>query len=200
MIHERVGAEDVLRDQFRFIPARSPSNHPRTLKLQQPWAVACDSFPLFSASLSLLQASRSSSPPTSSSSEAATCRHRAFFPYAFVIIPRHTSLPPRRPLHSTSPPPTLSPHTTAYNMSAPIEEPKAVVATDAAPVAEPIVAPVAPATEEKPVEAAAPVEETPKVEDEAVTATPAVEEKKEEKPVEPIYSGALGYKAPGLKK
>ncbi|KAL1607808.1 hypothetical protein SLS60_002746 [Paraconiothyrium brasiliense] len=52
-------------------------------------------------------------------------------------------------------------------------------------------------TEEKPAEAAAPVEETPKTEGE--TAAAPVEEKKEEKPTEPIYSGALGYKAPGLK-
>lgn len=55
-------------------------------------------------------------------------------------------------------------------------------------------------TEEKPVEAAAPVDETPKTEGEAAAAAAPVEEKKEEKPVEPIYSGALGYKAPGLKK
>lgn len=44
-------------------------------------------------------------------------------------------------------------------------------------------------------------EEVPKTEDEVVA---PVEEKKqdkvEDKVVEPIYSGALGYKAPGLKK
>lgn len=44
-------------------------------------------------------------------------------------------------------------------------------------------------------------EEVPKTETEAAA---PVEEKKEakaeEKVVEPIYSGALGYKAPGLKK
>ncbi|KAF1941796.1 hypothetical protein EJ02DRAFT_346991 [Clathrospora elynae] len=39
-------------------------------------------------------------------------------------------------------------------------------------------------------------EELPKTESEAV---PLVEDKKEEKIVEPIYSGVLGYKAPGLK-
>lgn len=58
----------------------------------------------------------------------------------------------------------------------------------------------APATEDKPAEvdaAAAPVAET--VATEGETGAP-VEEKKEEKPIEPIYSGALGYKAPGLKK
>lgn len=48
-------------------------------------------------------------------------------------------------------------------------------------------------------------EEVPKTETEAAApAAAAVEEKKEtkpeEKPVEPITSGALGYKAPGLKK
>lgn len=47
-------------------------------------------------------------------------------------------------------------------------------------------------------------EETPATEGDAATAIP-VEEKKEdekveEKIAEPIYSGALGYKAPGLKK
>ena len=48
------------------------------------------------------------------------------------------------------------------------------------------------------------VEETPKVEGDAAVAAPdeekKEEEKAEEKVVEPIYSGALGYKAPGLKK
>ena len=56
--------------------------------------------------------------------------------------------------------------------------------------------------EEKPAdatEAAVPAEEAPKTEGEPLAAAP-VEEKKEEKPTEPIYSGALGYKAPGLKK
>lgn len=48
-------------------------------------------------------------------------------------------------------------------------------------------------------------EEVPKTEGEAAVAAPVEEEKKEdekveEKVVEPIYSGALGYKAPGLKK
>jgi hypothetical protein len=51
-----------------------------------------------------------------------------------------------------------------------------------------------------PVEEALKTEE-PKPEGEVVA---PVEEKKEEKveakPAEPIYSGALGYKAPGLKK
>ena len=44
------------------------------------------------------------------------------------------------------------------------------------------------------------VEETPKVEGDAAVAAPVEEKKEEEKVVEPIYSGALGYKAPGLKK
>jgi hypothetical protein len=95
-------------------------------------------------------------------------------------------------------------------MSAAVEQ-KPVIAPEA-PVVEPTlapvepVAPVAPTTAEekileKPLEAAAnpTTEETPKVDGETAVAAP-VEEKKEEKPVEPIYSGALGYKAPGLKK
>ncbi|KAJ4353214.1 uncharacterized protein N0V89_004941 [Didymosphaeria variabile] len=72
--------------------------------------------------------------------------------------------------------------------SEPLQEASAVETTQAAPAA---------ATEEKPDDAAAPVDETPKTEGE--TAAAPVEEKKEEKPIEPIYSGALGYKAPGLK-
>ena len=56
-----------------------------------------------------------------------------------------------------------------------------------------------------PTEEAPKVEETPKVEGEAAAAAAAPseekkEEKAEEKVVEPIYSGVLGYKAPGLKK
>lgn len=89
-----------------------------------------------------------------------------------------------------------------------VEAPKPVVASEAAPAPvefTPVaVAEVAgektivPATEEPK------VEEQPKVEGEAAAAAP-VEEKKEdekvpEKVIEPIYSGALGYKAPGLKK
>lgn len=74
--------------------------------------------------------------------------------------------------------------------SAPLQEASVVAA-------EPETTPAV--TEDKPAEAAAPVEEAPKTDGEAVSALP-VEEKKEEKPIEPIYSGALGYKAPGLKK
>lgn len=65
-------------------------------------------------------------------------------------------------------------------------------------------APVEPVVADKPVEAEveAPKAEEPKVEGEVPAA--AEEKKEEEKPeakaVEPIYSGALGYKAPGLKK
>lgn len=83
----------------------------------------------------------------------------------------------------------------------PVVAPEASATEPAVPAAEPV-APVA-ATEEKPAETTAEAatetktEETPKVEGEAAAA-PA-EEKKEEKPVEPIHSGALGYKAPGLK-
>ncbi|KAF1364829.1 hypothetical protein EJ07DRAFT_171809 [Lizonia empirigonia] len=89
-----------------------------------------------------------------------------------------------------------------------VEAPQPVVASEAAPTPvefTPIaVAEVAgektivPATEEPK------VEEQPKVEGEAAAAAAPVEEKKEdekvqEKVIEPIYSGALGYKAPGLK-
>ncbi|KAJ4296445.1 hypothetical protein N0V90_006490 [Kalmusia sp. IMI 367209] len=80
-------------------------------------------------------------------------------------------------------------------MSAPVEEQKPVLATEAGAV-EPTPAPAGVVSEEKPAEPVAPVEETPKAEGEAAA---PVEEKKEEKPIEPIYSGALGYKAPGLK-
>jgi hypothetical protein len=73
-------------------------------------------------------------------------------------------------------------------------------------VVEPTLAPVAPLTADKPTETVNPVVE-PTVEEPAKTEAETVapveekkEEKKEEKPVEPIYSGALGYKAPGLKK
>ncbi|KAF2639801.1 hypothetical protein P280DRAFT_490946 [Massarina eburnea CBS 473.64] len=75
-----------------------------------------------------------------------------------------------------------------------------VAATPVAPVvaAEPVPAVETVEPEAKPEETVEPkAEETPKVEGESAEA--AAEEKKDEKPVEPIYSGALGYKAPGLK-
>jgi hypothetical protein len=81
----------------------------------------------------------------------------------------------------------------------PLVEPQQSVPLQEATASEIAASTAAPATEEKPVEAVAPVDETPKTDGEA-TAAAAVEEKKEETPVEPIYSGALGYKAPGLKK
>ncbi|KZM22812.1 uncharacterized protein EKO05_0001495 [Ascochyta rabiei] len=94
-----------------------------------------------------------------------------------------------------------------------IEAPKPVVASEAAPA--PIeFTPVAvseaagektvvPAAELPKVEEQPKLEEQPQVEGDAAVAAP-VEEKKEdgkveEKVAEPIYSGALGYKAPGLK-
>ncbi|KAH7114371.1 Pleckstrin homology domain-containing protein [Dendryphion nanum] len=73
------------------------------------------------------------------------------------------------------------------------------------PVVEPTTAPVVPVTTEAPTELAVPkIEEPLKAEDETTATAGTVEEKKdeakkEEKPVEPILSGALGYKAPGLK-
>lgn len=90
-------------------------------------------------------------------------------------------------------------------MSAPVEAPKTVDqpevvgTTEAAPApvlaADNTVAPVTePKTEEAPKEEPVAAAEETKA-DEAVK-----EEPKEEKVVEPIYSGALGYKAPGLKK
>ncbi|XP_014555359.1 hypothetical protein COCVIDRAFT_27697 [Bipolaris victoriae FI3] len=89
-------------------------------------------------------------------------------------------------------------------MSAPVEAPKTVDqtevvgTTEAAPApvlaADNTVAPVAePKTEEAPKEEPVAAAEETKA-DEAIK-----EEPKEEKVVEPIYSGALGYKAPGLK-
>jgi hypothetical protein len=95
-----------------------------------------------------------------------------------------------------------------------VEAPKPVVASEAAPapveftpVAVSEVAgekTIVPAAEQPLVDEQSKVEEQPKVEGDAAVAAP-VEEKKEdekveEKVVEPIYSGALGYKAPGLKK
>ncbi|CAN9481607.1 unnamed protein product [Alternaria alternata] len=85
-------------------------------------------------------------------------------------------------------------------MSAPVDAPKPVEVPEVGTV-EPAPAPVvatepvvaAPVAEEAPK-----TEEVPKTEGEAAAAAP-VEEVKEEKVVEPIYSGALGYKAPGLK-
>jgi hypothetical protein len=90
-------------------------------------------------------------------------------------------------------------------MSAAVEH-KTEVAPEASTV-QPIAAPVEPAVpvaEDKPVKAAAEpkAEETTKADGEAAAAAPAEEKKEEEeeKPVEPIHSGALGYKAPALKK
>ncbi|KAG9186958.1 hypothetical protein G6011_10066 [Alternaria panax] len=86
-------------------------------------------------------------------------------------------------------------------MSAPVDAPKPVEHPEVGTVGtvEPAPAPVV-ATE--PAVAAPVAEEVPKTEDVPATegeAAAPVEEAKEEKVVEPIYSGALGYKAPGLK-
>lgn len=91
------------------------------------------------------------------------------------------------------------------------EAPKPVVGVETAPApveSTPVAAQEV--TGEKtsaPVEEAPKVDETPKIEGDAAAAAPVeekkeekAEEKAEEKVVEPIYSGALGYKAPGLKK
>lgn len=89
-----------------------------------------------------------------------------------------------------------------------VEAPKPVVASEAAPApveSTPVAVPevagektIVPAAEQPK------VEEQPKAEGDAAVAAPVEEEKKdekaEEKVVEPIHSGALGYKAPGLKK
>lgn len=81
-----------------------------------------------------------------------------------------------------------------------VEAPKPVEATPLAGTTEPAPAPVEPVTIDIPVGEAPKTEE---VKPEGEVAAP-VEEKKEEKsevkPIEPIESGALGYKAPGLKK
>jgi hypothetical protein len=85
-------------------------------------------------------------------------------------------------------------------MSAPVDAPKPVEHPEVGTVGTVEPAP-APVVASEPV-AAAPVEEAPKTEDVPATegeAAAPVEEAKEEKVVEPIYSGALGYKAPGLK-
>ncbi|KAF2264545.1 hypothetical protein CC78DRAFT_568242 [Lojkania enalia] len=82
------------------------------------------------------------------------------------------------------------------------EEQKPAVTTDAG-VVEPTPAPAETLTADKPAEPVEPKAEEPAKTEGEVAAAPA-EEKKEEKveekkEVEPIYSGALGYKAPGLK-
>jgi hypothetical protein len=82
------------------------------------------------------------------------------------------------------------------------QEQKPAVTTEAG-VVEPTPAPAEVVTADKPAEAVEPKPEEPAKEEpkaETETALPAVEEKKEEKAEEPIYSGALGYKAPGLRK
>jgi len=74
------------------------------------------------------------------------------------------------------------------------------VAAETTPVVEPVVP--APVVEEvKPVEPAAETktEEPAKEAEAAAPAEEKKEEKKEKKVVEPVYSGSLGYKAPGLK-
>jgi hypothetical protein len=87
-----------------------------------------------------------------------------------------------------------------------VDQPEVVGTTEPAPApvlaADNTVAPVAetktdevPKTEGEPVAAAA-----EEAKDEAKVEEATKEEPKEDKVVEPIYSGALGYKAPGLKK
>jgi hypothetical protein len=76
----------------------------------------------------------------------------------------------------------------------PVDQPQ-VGAVDAAPA--PVeTADFAPA----PVEEAPKTEEAPATEGDVAPVEEKKDEKAEEKVVEPIYSGALGYKAPGLKK
>jgi hypothetical protein len=83
-------------------------------------------------------------------------------------------------------------------------EPQKTADVPSAGAVHPAPAPVEPVQIDIPVvgDASKPVEETKPVEGEVVA--PVEEEKKEEKVeakvAEPIYSGALGYKAPGLKK
>lgn len=86
------------------------------------------------------------------------------------------------------------------------EETKPAITTEAG-VVEPTPAPAETLASDKPAEAVEPKAEEPAAATTTTTegeaAAPAAEEKKEkapEKPVEPITSGALGYKAPGLKQ
>jgi len=86
-------------------------------------------------------------------------------------------------------------------MSAPVDAPKPVEVPEvgAAGTVEPAPAPVV-AADAAPVDAPV-TEETPKAEGEAAApAEDVVEAKEEDKVMTPIESGALGYKAPGLKK
>jgi hypothetical protein len=94
------------------------------------------------------------------------------------------------------------------------EVPKPAVASEAAAAPAPVeftpvaVADVAGEKTVVPAAEAPKTEETPKIEGDAADAAVAApveeekkeEEKAEEKVIEPIYHGALGYKAPGLKK
>jgi len=85
-----------------------------------------------------------------------------------------------------------------------VEAPKPVVLPEATAVdAVPAPAPVAASDNvTAPADEAPKTEELPKPEGEAVgeTKEEKPEEKAEDKVVQPIHSGALGYKAPGLKK
>jgi hypothetical protein len=80
-------------------------------------------------------------------------------------------------------------------------EPQKPVEAPAAGAVHPAPAPIEPVTIDIPVVGDAPKTEEAKTEGEVVA---PIEEKKDEKveakPVEPISSGALSYKAPGLKK
>jgi hypothetical protein len=83
-------------------------------------------------------------------------------------------------------------------------EPQKIAEVPAAGTVHPAPAPIEPVHIDVPVEQALKTEETKPEGEVAALAEEKKEEKKEEKaevkPTEPIYSGALGYKAPGLKK
>lgn len=124
---------------------------------------------------------------------AQTLSYRTLFVIPLPLIP-HSPLP-------TFPAKTPHKHPSVAKMAdvqKPVETAEAPVAPAVEPTAAPVVAPVETLAADKPVETVEPATEEP-AKTEGETAAPA-EEKKEEKPVEPIYSGALGYKAPGLKK
>ena len=140
-------------------------------------------------------------------SAAALCERRTF-PFRTSCNTPNIELASTTLLFSNPLTPTqtlpLPKQTAIHNMSAPVDAPKPVEVPEVgtAGTVEPAPAPVVatePVVAAPVVEEAPKTEEVPKTEGEAAAAAP-VEEVKEEKVVEPIYSGALGYKAPGLKK
>jgi outer membrane biosynthesis protein TonB len=112
----------------------------------------------------------------------------------FIFHSRHDNLHPpfftsKRKEHPLTPTVAMAEEQRPVATETPAVEPTPAVTET--PAAEPAAEPAPASTTETPAEAPA----------EEIAAAPAEERiTKTEKPVEPIYSGALGYKAPGLVK